>query len=178
MKSEILFLFFVFFMVSVSAYDLRASPEEIVLDGFSGDVICEEIVVSLDEVGEIVVEDRWASSGVSERTFIAHNLNAEDIGLSVEYKDEFVIINEKRVEVCVSGDAGSYHGLFLFRVKGQNAGVGVWAVVNIEEKGFSMISGDVIRDIGSGNAPMFLLIGLMVVVFVLLVKKLVVVKRG
>ncbi len=174
--SKRFFLFFVFFLTNVSAYHLSASPEEIAFDGFEGDKTCQTIAVSLDTIMEVVAEDRWASEGISSRTLLLHDKDAIDLGLIVDYKKDFAVIDKRNLEICIRGDSGSYHGLFLFRAKEESAGVGVWAKVNIEKKRFgSMISGNVIKR--EGNRSIFLLIGLLIVVFVLLFRKLIRARR-
>lgn len=157
--------------MSVSGYDLRATPEEITFDGKSGDIICETIQISLDSIKEITIEDRWAPAGSSQRIFLLHNLTSKKLNIDVNYKKEHAIVNNKKIEICISGPKGNYHGLFLIRVKKESAGIGVWANVNITENSFAnQFTGKVIKQ--SSNGSMFVLIGLMLITFGLLTRKL------
>ncbi len=117
-----LVLFVVLICFAPVTFGLGVSPAELDFKGNTGEVLCGKVVVS-DFDGEVVVEDRWAVRGYSGRDFLSHDLDASDLGISVDYVEG---------EVCLAGEkSGVYHGLLLFRGEGENSGAGIWIAVDL-----------------------------------------------
>lgn len=160
-------IFVVLICLIPGVFCLEVSPTQLDFSGVTGEVICKDVFVS-DFGVEVIGEDRWAVRDYDGRDFLAHKLDAFDLGLSVDYDENFFVEGESVKEVCLSGSrSGSYHGLLLYRGEGENAGVGIWIVVDLVGDDLIVLKGEVVEESG-GNFVLALLIVLGIFLFIFL----------
>lgn len=167
MKRIILFLFIVLFPL-VNAVTLSMSPQQIDFIGNVNERICEEVTLKTDGEAVLLGEDLWAEKGYFERNLKQHNLESDDLKLSLEYPENVKINNYETIEVCLTGKSkGDYHGVLLYRVEGKPVRVGIWMNVSLGGSG-SGITASVVGDERNFNFFFVLPIILLVVLVVLL----------
>jgi len=163
MKSILFFVLICFLSFGAS---LEASPSEVSFKGNTGEILCENVSVGgVEDV--VLLEDRWAKRGYSDRNFLNHKLDASDLGIDIEYEEKFILSGGVDRLICVRGASkGAYHGLLLFRGDGENSGVGVW--IKVDLVGADVISfGGMSANIIENNSNMVKI--LYIVFFVLLI---------
>lgn len=140
---------FVFFIDFVSAYQLGVSPSEINIASGS----CGEIYIfSNDYIGEILVRDRWSME--REENFRDYLLKSDELGIRVDYEDDFYLNGIVRKKFCFSG-SGKYGGILVFEAVEGNVAVGVRINFNGKPNLRSFISGMSIGSEQSGNVSGF-----------------------
>jgi hypothetical protein len=134
---KIIFFILLILIPSINAYSLSASPEEITFNLKLDEELCKTIKINTE--GEILLTDKWAESGVSERSLSLHYLNSEEAELEIIYPSYLNLKKETSTKICVSSNVSqNRHGVILIKMKNQNIGVGVWVNI-IMEKSYSKI---------------------------------------
>ena len=127
---------------------LSVSPAEIFFEGTVDEQICQEIKIS--EGGEIILDDKWANNGISEKNINLYESESEKSIIEMNYPKEFIIEKKENIEICLSGEKeGKYFGVLLIRIKEKPVGIGIWMNVNLiakEHESKAVISGDAISE--------------------------------
>ncbi len=141
MKFIFLFLFFVLFISLSSCTTLSMSPPQIDFIGKTGETICNDFYIEGDLDYLVTGEDRWAIEGYEERKLSKHNLSSDELDLELTYVKKVELKNKTSLEICVEGkDAGTYHGILLYKIKDKPVKVGIWMEVTLEGFSFESIS--------------------------------------
>lgn len=121
---KIIYFFFIIFLINtVLAEEIKVSPEQINFTGQINKEYCKNIEIYSSSL--ILIEDRWAEKGFTNRDFIKHKFSSSDLNLEIKYKNK--TFQTDSFEVCLkSKNSGVYHGLLLFRENNSNNGVGIW----------------------------------------------------
>ncbi|MCX6750830.1 MAG: hypothetical protein NTZ83_05210 [Candidatus Pacearchaeota archaeon] len=114
--------------------------------GFSPTSFTFNLVPNEEECGTIIVDstsptisvsDMWAENKDIEWKVSLFDTSASSHGISIDY-DKELSINEREVEVCVSGSKlGEYHGVILLKEEQEGNSViqmGIWIKLIIAEK--------------------------------------------
>ena len=103
--------------------------------GVEGEKICGELNLFSDGKVVFIGEDRWAEEGVINKNLPSHKLGAGDLKIEIEYLKNVEVDEEGKVGVClVAKNPGVYHGIILYRIEGNPAGVGSWLELNISKR--------------------------------------------
>lgn len=146
MKIVSLFFIFTFLITLVSAFSLEASPDEVFLKATVGEKVCKDIVIQVSEESKIIISDRWAERGFTEKILVAHKLNPEEISITSDYSESLNIKDEKTITFCVSSeDEGKYHGVLLVKGEGYPVGIGIWINLEVSQRD-SLFTGLVINN--------------------------------
>jgi hypothetical protein len=137
MKSFIFLFFFIIFLSSLSfAQASGFSPSSFTFNLIPGEEECGTITVDSTSP-TISVSDKWAEDKNVEWKVGLFDTSASSHGISIDY-DKELSINERQVEVCVSGSKlGEYHGVILLGEEQEGNSViqmGVWIKLIIAEK--------------------------------------------
>ena len=121
----IILLFFIF-AKGVHAGSLGVSPPSLEFNFASSGERCEELNVYVD-IGFVLIEDYWSLDGARDVT--KYNLNAEDVGLKINYEEGIYVNKEGQINVCLGVEnEGRYNGVLLLFYG--NAVIGIWVKVN------------------------------------------------
>lgn len=133
----------------VSSSKLIISPSEINFNITQNQKSCEQITIQVDKQSTLIGQDRWAEKGIAQRKFTIHTLSSKDLDLELNYPQKFETNGVSIINVCITAkDSGFYHGLLLYKIENNNAGVGVWLNVNVsnsEKFSIKKITGNVIN---------------------------------
>jgi hypothetical protein len=173
MKNFFIFLF-IFLLPIVNSATLSMSPQQIDFQGNTGEKICNQINLKTPDEATLIGETNWAEKGYLERKLKNHNLLEEDLDLIIEYPKIIKIINNKSIEVCITGKKpGNYHGIILYRIEDKPIRVGIWMNVSLEKKGILRTTGKIIDDKSNNNSNFFIGITfLLLLIFLALIWKL------
>src|SRR3989344_2627840 len=134
------FLFFIFlFIITINGVTATGfSPTSLIFDLKPNEKSCQTITISSNS-SEISVSDKWAENKDIDWSVGLFESSASSHGISINYDPE-LSINEREVEVCLSGsNLGEYHGVILLNEKQEGKSVirmGVWlkATISNQEK--------------------------------------------
>lgn len=120
-------------VVQVSAVGF--SPSSLIFELEQGRQECKMITITSDSE-TISVSDKWAENKDAEWKVSLFETDASAHGISISYDNE-LSINERQVEVCLSGqNIGEYHGVLLLTEEQQGNSIvqmGIWLKVIITE---------------------------------------------
>ncbi len=182
MRWYVLSIIFILLIPSVLAYELGISPTQITLEGKTNEQLCTNMtVISKDYNDSITVESKWASQGINDKDISLHTLTPDILKIKAEYLSTFTLNQRKQIELCLTAqDAGSFHGLMLFKTEKSNIEVGNWISLTIAQgentpQGTIALTGSTISEIPSGGILIleltFSLILIVVFIFLLTMRK-------
>lgn len=135
MKKLFALFFFVFLIGLVSSAELSMSPTQLDFNMTTNQKSCSQIIIHTEESGFLIGEDRWAEKGITEKKFSLHKLSSDDLDLEINYPKRFEAKNFTATDICITAKkSGLYHGLLLYKIESDNAGVGIWITANISKK--------------------------------------------
>ena len=111
------------------------SPSSLVFELEQDEEGCGVIRVN-SESSKISVSDLWAENEGIEWKVSNFNSSANEHGIVIDYDDE-LLIDEREVEVCVSGnEVGEFHGVILLQEEQEGSSIvqmGIWLKLNVVE---------------------------------------------
>ncbi|SRR3989344_648515 len=111
----------------VSAYELSATPDEIIINAEPGEEICRSLTI---EAGshEVRISTKW--SPIKSRALETFAYNPADFGITVT-APSLLTANQKNLNVCIEvPDIYAYHGVIMIEDMSRIAGLGVWLTIN------------------------------------------------
>ena len=168
-SKNLFFIFFIFFIYSINAATLSISPPQLNFEGEVGEELCNKIRIKVNGTENVTGKIKWAKEGYSKRILHEHNLDSEELNLKVKFLKKLTIEKSEEIEICLRGkNAGTYHGVLLYRIQGKPLQIGIWTNVSLEGKDFIKMTGNFIN--AEDKEPNLLLFStiLLVVFFALL----------
>lgn len=176
MRKLFILFFFIFLISLISSAELSISPTQLDFNTITNQESCNQISIYTEKLGLLIGEDRWAEEGIVEKKFSLHNLSPSDLDLEVSYPKKLEVKNFTTMDICIiAKNAGLYHGLLLYKIESNNAGVGIWMTANVSKKegmSISKLTGKAIavKESDAGTILIILPIVLMIILGVLLLK--------
>jgi len=130
----VIIAFFISFPI-ISALELGISPIELKFEGNAGEKICKNYTLFVEDFsGFLIGETKWAKIGEIKKDLKIHTLNAESLGITLEYQKNINLHEKTSFEICIlCKTSGNYHGALLYQAEGTNLGVGNWIILKINE---------------------------------------------
>ncbi len=111
----------------VSAYELSATPDEIIINAKPGEEVCRELTVKADS-HEVLTSTKW--SFVKSRAIGDFIYNPADLGIAITAPSRLAA-NEEEFNICIEvSDSHAYHGVITIEDEDGLAGLGVWLKIN------------------------------------------------
>lgn len=136
MKERIIIISVMLLIVfAIQVLAVGFSPSSLTFNLNPGEEDCQIITLSSDS--EIIkVSDKWAENKDVEWKVSLFDKDASYHDISIDYDNE-LLIDEREVEVCLSGNnVGEYHGVLLLTEEQEGSSIiqmGVWLKVIISE---------------------------------------------
>lgn len=109
-----------------SAYEISASPDEIIFEAKAKEKTCHSITIQADS-HEVLINTLWSEN--ESRNLDDFKYGASKFGLEVTAPK--ILTNNEDLTICsTTSDKMSYHGVVLIEDTSGRVGLGVWLTIN------------------------------------------------